>query len=43
MKTLDILRLINGVNRATEKTMKIEALLKQAFEENETHIDDDLL
>ena len=43
VKTLDILRLINGVNRAAEKSMKIEALLKQAQEENETQIDDELL
>ena len=36
VKTVDILRLINGVNRAAEKSKKIEALLKAAQEDNET-------
>ena len=28
VKTMDILRLINGVNKAAEKTKRLEALIK---------------
>ena len=44
VKTLDILRLINGVNKAAEKSKKLEALLKQALEqETPSQIDETLL
>jgi hypothetical protein len=36
VKTLDILRLINGVNKAADKSKKLEALIRAAQEDTQT-------
>ena len=41
VKTIDILRLINGVNRLSDKSKKLEILLQNA--ETDTQIDEELL
>lgn len=44
VKTIDILRLINGVNKLSEKSKKLEQMMVAAVESNnETQIDEDLL